>query len=100
MTIHTPSRFERVCSSAGHTNEFVQKRSEGQPKNGSMAANNWLARFSAPLSTTLPNCIAVRYCQRFFDQVGHKTMYASSENKHFFTKSCHHQTYQNYEQPP
>ena len=27
-------------------------------------------------------------------------MYASSGNKHFFTKSCHHQTYQNYEQPP
>ena len=30
---------------------------------------------------------------RFFDQVGHKTMYASSGNKHFFTKSCHRQTY-------
>ena len=27
-------------------------------------------------------------------------MYASSENKYFFTKSCHRQTYQNYEQPP
>ena len=27
-------------------------------------------------------------------------MYATSENKHFFTKSCHCQTYQNYEQPP
>ena len=37
---------------------------------------------------------------RFFDQVGHETMYASSGNKHFFTKSCHRQTYQNYEQPP
>ena len=35
---------------------------------------------------------------RFFDQVGHETMYASSGNKHFFTKSCHHKTYQNYEQ--
>ena len=34
---------------------------------------------------------------RFFDQVWHKTMYASSGNKHFFTKSCHRQTY---EQPP
>ena len=32
----------------------------------------------------------------FFDQVGHETMYASSENKHFFTKSCHRQTYQNF----
>ena len=39
-----------------------------------------------------------RYRPRFFDQVGHDTMYASSENKHFFTKSCHRQTYQNYEQ--
>jgi hypothetical protein len=27
-------------------------------------------------------------------------MYASSGNKHFFTKSCHRQTYQNHEQPP
>ena len=35
---------------------------------------------------------------RFFNQVGHETMDASSGNKHFFTKSCHHQTYQNYEQ--
>ena len=26
--------------------------------------------------------------------------YASSGNKHFFTKSCHRQTYQHYEQPP
>ena len=25
-------------------------------------------------------------------------MYASSGNKHFFTKSCHRQTYQNYKQ--
>ena len=27
-------------------------------------------------------------------------MFASSGNKHFFTKSCHRSTYQNYEQPP
>jgi hypothetical protein len=26
-------------------------------------------------------------------------MYASSGNKYFFTKSCHRQTYQNYEHP-
>ena len=40
-----------------------------------------------------------RVRSRFFDQVGHETMYASSGNKHFFTKSCHRrQTYQNYEQ--
>ena len=41
-----------------------------------------------------------RYRPRFFDQVGHENMYAFSGNKHFFTKSCHRQTYQNYEQPP
>ena len=34
---------------------------------------------------------------RFFDQVGHETMCASNGNKHFLTKSCHRQTYQNYE---
>ena len=37
---------------------------------------------------------------RFFDQVGHETMYVFSGNKHFFTKSCHRLIYQNYEQPP
>ena len=36
---------------------------------------------------------------RFFDQVGHQTTYAYIRNKHFFNKSCHRQTYQNYEQP-
>ena len=34
----------------------------------------------------------IRVRPRFFDQVGHETMYAPSGNKHFFTKSCHHQT--------
>ena len=34
---------------------------------------------------------------RFFDQVGHETMYASIANKHFFTKSCHREAYQYYE---
>ena len=42
--------------------------------------------------------ISNRVRPRFFDQVGHEIMYASSGNKHFFTKSCHCQTYQNYEQ--
>ena len=42
--------------------------------------------------------VLVRVRPRFFDQVGHEAMYASSGNKHFFTKSCHRQTYQNYEQ--
>ena len=41
--------------------------------------------------------VTTRVRPRFFDQVGHETMYASSGNKHFFTKSCHFQTYQNYE---
>ena len=41
-----------------------------------------------------------RYRPRFFDQVGHQTTSAYIENKQFFTKSCHRQTYQNYEQPP
>ena len=45
-------------------------------------------------------CTGSRYRPRFFDQVGHQTTSAYIENKHFFTKSCHRQTYQNYEQPP
>ena len=35
---------------------------------------------------------------RFFDQVGHQTTNASIGNVYFLTKSCHCQTYQNYEQ--
>ena len=35
---------------------------------------------------------------RFFDQVGHQTTNSSIGNKYFFTKLCHPQTYQNYEQ--
>ena len=42
--------------------------------------------------------MVIRVRPRFFDQVRHETMYASSGNKHFFIKSCHRQTYQNYEQ--
>ena len=35
--------------------------------------------------------------QDFLFKLGMKPhTYASSGNKHFFTKSCHHQTYQNY----
>ena len=45
-------------------------------------------------------CTLVRDRPRFFDQVGHQTTYVYIGNKHFFTKSCHRQTYQNYEQPP
>ena len=42
--------------------------------------------------------ISNRVLPRFSDPAGHETMYAPGGNKHFFTKSCHHQTYQNYEQ--
>ena len=44
--------------------------------------------------------MAIRVRPRFFDQVGHETMYASSGNKYFFSKPCHCQTYKNYQQPP
>ena len=43
-------------------------------------------------------CQKSRDLPRFFDLVGHQTTNASIENKHFFTKYCHPQTYQNYEQ--
>ena len=39
--------------------------------------------------------VPIRYLLRFFDRWAHETMYAYIGNKHFFTKSCHHQTYQN-----
>ena len=48
----------------------------------------------------LCSSVTIRVRPRFSDQVGHETMYASGGNKHFFTKPCHRQTYQNYEQPP
>ena len=42
--------------------------------------------------------VVARVRPRFFDQVGHQTTNASIGNKYFFTKQCHCQTYQNYEQ--
>jgi hypothetical protein len=42
----------------------------------------------------------IRYCPRILDQVGLQSMSAQIEKKHIFTKSCHHQTYQNYGQHP
>ena len=39
--------------------------------------------------------IYIRYLLRFFDRWAHETMYAYIGNKHFFTKSCHCQTYKN-----
>ena len=50
--------------------------------------------------TTKEIYLDTRYRPRFFDQIGHQTTSAYIENKHFFTKSCHRRTYQNYEQPP
>ena len=44
--------------------------------------------------------LGIRYRPRFSDQVGHQNMSAYIENKLIFTKSCHCQTNQNYEQPP
>ena len=39
--------------------------------------------------------VPIRYLLRFFDRWAHETMYAYIGNKHFFTKSCRCQTYQN-----
>ena len=36
----------------------------------------------------------IRNHLRFFVWVGHENINASTRNKHFFTKSCNHQTYQ------
>ena len=39
---------------------------------------------ATPTTTETESCI--RVLSRFFDQVGDETTYASSENKHFFTR--------------
>ena len=43
----------------------------------------------------LMKCLIIGYLSRFFDCWAHETTYAYIGNKHFFTKSCHPQTYQN-----
>ena len=53
---------------------------------------------SVPINAALLASARTRVRPRLFDQVGHETMYASSGNKHFFTKSCYRQAYQNYEE--
>ena len=37
-------------------------------------------------NVSVPMRMRTRLFSRFFDQVGHETTYASSGNKHFFTK--------------
>ena len=49
----------------------------------------FILKFNEPLQRNLLTTVR----PRFFDQVGHETMYASSGNKHFFIKSCHCQTF-------
>ena len=39
--------------------------------------------------------LCIRYLSRFFDCWAHQTTYAYIGNKHFVTKMCHRQTYQN-----
>ena len=46
------------------------------------------------VAATNPSFRNIRVPPRFFDQVGHETIHASSGNKLFFTKYCHRQTYQ------
>ena len=40
--------------------------------------------------------VSSRYHSRFFVLVGHETTYANIGNRHFFTETCHRQTYQNF----
>ena len=47
------------------------------------------------VSCTLIYRMIIRYLSRFFDCWAHETTYAYIGKKHFFTKSCHRQTYQN-----
>ena len=62
---------------------------------------NFTAFFQSRTSVKIIRLVShSRYYPRFFDQVGHENMSAFIEDKHFFTKSCHRQTYKNYKQPP
>ena len=68
---------------------------------GSLLGCSTLMSTSSQITFKIMNFrLDIRVRPRFFDQVGHETIYASSGSRYFFTKSCHRQTYQNYEQPP
>ena len=87
FTLHTYIRVLRVGSDTS-CDHFIQKILQNQP-------SSTLTRLQI-----YAKLWRIRYHPRFFDQVGHQTMCAYIENNHFYTKSCHRQTYQNYEQPP
>ena len=54
---------------------------------------------ASPISTAVQHRGRLESFQDFLIELDMKPrMYAFSGNKHFFTKSCHRQTYQNYEQ--
>ena len=78
------SYYRCLCLFPRQAKYFMSKQAESNRR-----YYGFRARYDDIYSRVLP---------RFFDQVRHKTMYASSGNKHFFTKSCHRKTYQNYEQ--
>ena len=99
--------FSWECSfeSFARKRQKPKRRSLGKQKVSSM----YLKVFTTPVFLCFgrPACrvslhpwydARTRVHPRFFDQVGHQTNNASSGNKHFFIKSCHRQTYQNYEQ--
>ena len=52
------------------------------------------------IANTNGDGLVIRVLSIFFVWVGHETIRASNGNRYFFTKQCHHQTYQNYEQLP
>ena len=48
----------------------------------------FLTAFNQDTTTSPSSWLLSRYHHRFFDQVGHENMFASSVKKHFFTKQC------------
>ena len=95
----------RLVHQQSSWNEKLAKMVELHQMTSNLNESQRLRRITLQLSFAhyiflLSKDCMVRNRPRFFEQVGYETMFVSSENKHFFTKSCHRQTYQIYEQPP
>ena len=103
MNLHFHEVF--IKESQWKVNKYIRK---GKKYKSTEKKGQKFIKIGRPIFALLPThwsdfvtfCLTPRYRPRFFDQVGQETMYASCGNKHIFTKSCHRQTYRNYEQPP
>ena len=95
---HSWDSPDRTLSSAIRKNRliiFTGDEKQNGPVKTRVTCQCMVKRPFSPDEMQPDRYMPIRYLSRFFDRWAHETTYAYIGNKHFFTKACHHQTYQN-----